>query len=230
MRQLFKSTLTSEFSRGITVSVVIHAAALVGVGGMLISPPRPIGAASHLIEIELSQEAAPEPQPAPVATKFVSAQEAPPEKNEVAIRTSDLKTKILPALSKPPPPFAQTNPQKLVVKETIHSPSAAVVGNSFRNVSESLDNLVPASSTWSPKPPYPFAAREAKFEGRVLLAVGIDTAGHPKHGKVVASSGRTDCDEVALNTVLERWRFTPATIFGRAVEWEQKIEVEYRLR
>jgi TonB family protein len=226
MYPLFKSIFRSELSRGLTASVLIHTAALVGVGGMLISPPRPIGAASHTIEIEYSLEGV-----AGLENSTASSQPQPPTPpNKETVN----QKKVLPP--KDLKPLAITRARQIaakkVVESTLKSPTAVTATQNI-GVSaavDSFENLIPAATVWSPKPPYPFAARQAKFEGKVLLADNIDHEGSPKGGKVLASSGRTDCDQVALNTVLNRWHFEPAKILGRPISWEQKIEVEYRLR
>ena len=81
-----------------------------------------------------------------------------------------------------------------------------------------------------PKPPYPARARQSRFEGQVALEVVIGTTGEVKEAKVVKSSSREDCDASARKTLLENWRFEPARLDGRPIEWRETVLVSYRLR
>ena len=82
----------------------------------------------------------------------------------------------------------------------------------------------------SPRPPYPPLAREAGFEGRVLLDVQVASSGEVRSVSLRRSSGRDDCDLAALNTVKQEWEFKPATLNGVPVEWNEKVVVIYKLR
>lgn len=81
----------------------------------------------------------------------------------------------------------------------------------------------------APKPPYPWAARRAGFEGRVLLSLKVDPAGAVRDAAVLQTSGREDCDSSALETVLTQWRFRPASLHGAPIEWQQQVAIVYRL-
>lgn len=227
MPSFLSKIIGSELSRGLTASVLIHAAALVGVGGLLISPPRPLGAATQAIEIEYTQE------PTVQETKGTESSVPPLTTLQGEIKTSAESTKSISrahSLKAVLKPRATEPTVKKVTQPAPPKPQSTESSVGPFGPVNSFEDLVPAATTWSPKPPYPFAARQAKFEGKVLLAVNIDQMGSPMAGKIVNSSGRADCDKVALDTVLSRWRFEPAKILGRPVSWEQKIEVEYRLR
>ncbi len=82
----------------------------------------------------------------------------------------------------------------------------------------------------APKPPYPTEARKDGFEGQVVLDVLIDKEGRVSTASVVQSSSRTDCDTAALSTILDRWRFEPASINGQSIAWREKIVVSYKLK
>lgn len=81
----------------------------------------------------------------------------------------------------------------------------------------------------APKPPYPRLARKAGFEGKVMLDVEVAKDGSVKSCNVLRSSGREDCDNAAVETVRERWRFQPATLNGIPVQSREKIVVVYNL-
>lgn len=82
----------------------------------------------------------------------------------------------------------------------------------------------------APKPPYPWEARRAGFEGKVVVTVAIAADGSVRDAALARSSGRADCDRSALETIRERWRFEPARVNGRPVEWRENIIVVYNLK
>lgn len=82
----------------------------------------------------------------------------------------------------------------------------------------------------APKPPYPWEARRAGFEGSLLVTVDIAKDGRVKEALLSRSSGRDDCDRAALETIRERWRFEPARFLGRPIDWRENVEVVYTLR
>ncbi|MCB0318333.1 MAG: energy transducer TonB, partial [Bdellovibrionales bacterium] len=82
----------------------------------------------------------------------------------------------------------------------------------------------------APKPPYPFRARKLGFEGEVELAITIGKDGFVKTGNIIRSSGRNDCDSSALDTVLSKWRFSPATFSGIPIESKEQVVVRFQLR
>lgn len=81
----------------------------------------------------------------------------------------------------------------------------------------------------APKPPYPWEARRAGFEGSLVVNVDIDKEGLVRNAELSQSSGREDCDRAALDTIRERWRFEPARLLGRPIEWREKVVVVFSL-
>ena len=90
--------------------------------------------------------------------------------------------------------------------------------------------LMRALVVQGPKPPYPLPARQAGFEGKVVLDILVGKEGVVKKADVVESSGRQDCDRAALSTILEKWRFEPARVNGMPVDWPERVLVRYDLR
>lgn len=82
----------------------------------------------------------------------------------------------------------------------------------------------------APKPPYPWAARRAGFEGQVVVAVDVTKEGSVRAAALAKSSGREDCDQSAVETIRERWRFEPARINGTPIDWHEEIVVVYNLK
>lgn len=81
----------------------------------------------------------------------------------------------------------------------------------------------------SPKPPYPHRALKARFEGRVTLNINIGVTGRVTNAQITSSSGRVDCDQSALSTVLAHWQFQPATLNGRPVPSTEQVTVVYEI-
>lgn len=224
----------SEIGKGVAASVLLHAAALLSVSGWIVQQPHLLSASgSQAIEIQFAElptiSLPPPTEQTGSMPKVDSTSDSVPAL--LKIHTTPVLTNTKSSAPKTPSPkwtkpsYSQSAPSSREVKLT----RVALTADNSDTTMVPVVGLSPASSTWSPKPPYPFEARKAKFEGRVLLAVKISPEGAPTIGNIVQSSGREDCDQVALDTVLKRWRFEPAKIFGRPVAWEQKIEVEYRL-
>ncbi len=77
------------------------------------------------------------------------------------------------------------------------------------------------------EPEYSEQARQAKFQGTVLLRVIIDENGSPRQISVIRPLGM-QLDEKAIEAV-KHWRFKPATKDGKAVAVEATVEVNFRL-
>jgi TonB family protein len=77
------------------------------------------------------------------------------------------------------------------------------------------------------EPEYSEEARKAKFQGTVVLYVVVDEKGMPKDIKVVRPLG-LGLDEKAVEAV-EKWRFRPGYLNGKAVAVAATVEVNFRL-
>lgn len=77
------------------------------------------------------------------------------------------------------------------------------------------------------EPEYSEEARKAKFQGTVVLYVVVDEKGMPRDIKVVRALG-LGLDEKAVEAV-EKWRFRPGYLNGKAVAVAATIEVNFRL-
>jgi periplasmic protein TonB len=77
------------------------------------------------------------------------------------------------------------------------------------------------------EPEYSEQARQAKFQGTVLLRVIVDEKGLPRQILVIRPLGM-QLDEKAIEAV-QHWRFKPATKDGKAVAVEATVEVNFRL-
>jgi TonB family protein len=81
--------------------------------------------------------------------------------------------------------------------------------------------------TFKKEPEYSEAAREAKYQGAVLLDIDVDLSGRPVNVHVARSLG-LGLDEQAVEAV-RLWRFRPASKDGKPVEAKAQVEVIFRL-
>jgi protein TonB len=77
------------------------------------------------------------------------------------------------------------------------------------------------------EPDYTEKARQAKYQGTVLLYIQIDTSGKAINIRVLHSLG-LGLDEKAIEAV-KKWKFRPASKDGKPVTVESQVEVNFRL-
>lgn len=93
--------------------------------------------------------------------------------------------------------------------------------------------LVPGGDVHAPvlvrrvEPIYPETARKARLEGEVVLEAIITARGEIEEVRVVRSAGAI-LDASAENAV-ERWKYRPATLNGRAVRVLLTVTISFRL-
>ncbi len=80
---------------------------------------------------------------------------------------------------------------------------------------------------YDPDPDYSNEARQAKYQGTVLLSVVVGQDGRPRDIRMLRSLGM-GLDEKAIEAVSE-WRFEPSLKDGRPVAVQVNIEVSFRL-
>ena len=80
---------------------------------------------------------------------------------------------------------------------------------------------------YDPDPEYSQEARQAKYQGTVVLWVVIGADGRPKQIRVQRTLGM-GLDEKAIDAV-RKWRFQPAEKNGQPVAVQVNIEVNFRL-
>jgi periplasmic protein TonB len=74
---------------------------------------------------------------------------------------------------------------------------------------------------------YPQSAKSEGIEGRVLVAVSIDTAGH-SHDCEIRQGVRQDLNQAAIDAV-SHLAWTPARKDGRAVECTVVVPIQFKL-
>lgn len=78
------------------------------------------------------------------------------------------------------------------------------------------------------KPPYPRLARRNNEEGTVLLRVLVKADGTAGTVEIKKSSGYDLLDKSASTTV-QTWRFSPATVNGKAVDEWYEVPIPFKL-
>ena len=117
------------------------------------------------------------------------------------------------------------------------SPAGVDGGTGASESSGSGDGVGPISATApdvvAPRllrqvaPEYPEAARRLREQGIVLLQAIIGTSGEVENVRVVSSSS-SRFEEAALRA-LEQWRYSPATLAGRAVRVYLTVTIRFTL-
>lgn len=189
----------------------------------------------------------PEPQPpAPAAQPRVetpppAAQPAAPVTNAAPVPAAPTEVALLPP---PPPPrpvlreAAAPRPQPVSqpaptpVSAPVASPAPTSHSGPVPSVAAAVVPVIPprpASGIASNrKPVYPLAARNQRWQGRVMLQVAVAASGDPLSVHVIASSGHALLDDSALAAV-RTWRFVPASQGGRPVPGTVDVPVDFRM-
>jgi len=102
-------------------------------------------------------------------------------------------------------------------------PFSAPQDDSSRRIGRDVSAPV---AIYKPEPQYSEEAREAKFEGTVVLSLVVDEKGNPRDVKVIRPLGM-GLDQKAIEAI-EKWKFSPGTKDGRAVPAQATIEVNFR--
>jgi protein TonB len=80
----------------------------------------------------------------------------------------------------------------------------------------------------SPQPSYPDAAQLNGEQGDVLVDVFVGTSGKPRKLRINKSSGYSDLDAAAVETVAN-WRFIPAMQNGDTASAWTTVKLQFRL-
>jgi len=89
------------------------------------------------------------------------------------------------------------------------------------------NGVSPPKVIFSPDPEYSEEARQAKYQGTVVLGMVVDSDGHPYRIRILRSVGY-GLDEKAIEAV-KRWRFNPAMKDNIPVAVFVSVEVDFRL-
>jgi len=81
---------------------------------------------------------------------------------------------------------------------------------------------------YQPLPSYTDEARQARAEGIVLIQAIIRKDGSVAHPTILKGVGY-GLDESAIDTLMTKWRFEPATLDGTPVSVQANIEISFKL-
>ena len=81
----------------------------------------------------------------------------------------------------------------------------------------------------NPKPPYPDFSRDAGEQGVVTLSVMVEPNGRASSVDVVKGSGYSRLDRSAHDTVLNQYRFIPATRGGQPIAYRYRFSIVFNL-
>jgi TonB family protein len=87
--------------------------------------------------------------------------------------------------------------------------------------------ITPPQLIYKVEPEFSEAARKAKYQGVVVLAIDVDAGGHPQNLRILEMLG-LGLDEKAIEAV-SQWRFRPGYQDGRPVVTTATVEVSFRL-
>ena len=87
--------------------------------------------------------------------------------------------------------------------------------------------ITPPQLIYKVEPEFSEAARKAKYQGTVVLAIEVDAAGHPRNLRVLEQLG-LGLDEKAIEAV-SQWRFRPGSENGKPIVTSATVEVSFRL-
>ncbi len=88
-------------------------------------------------------------------------------------------------------------------------------------------SITPPVLIFQVDPEFSEEARKAKYQGTVLLAIEIDTSGHPANLRILQGLGM-GLDEKAIQAVLQ-WRFRPGLQNGKPTVTSATVQVTFRL-
>jgi len=110
----------------------------------------------------------------------------------------------------------------------IEEPYTAKIGKAGENYTKQ-PLIVAASYADCPEPPYPPAAERKGIKGKVILRIRVGANGSPLEVKLISSSGNQMLDRAAIYTVINSWRFKPATRDGVSIESWVEVPITFEL-
>jgi TonB family protein len=121
----------------------------------------------------------------------------------------------------------QTVAPRVATTTTTLTTPAGTVTTPPAGVYAAGDGITNPHPTYMPQPQYSEEAKNAKWQGEVLLSVVVDATGVPQSIKVIRPLG-LGLDEKAVEAV-SHWKFQPGTKDGTPVAVQAQIAVTFRL-
>jgi periplasmic protein TonB len=226
-RRLFPTTLA--------LSAALHAGLLYRLSAPVYERDAP---PAQLLEVVLVEIPRPTAQPDPVPPKVVPpAKKAPPPlpvspRKEIAPVPTPAPV-MAPPPAREPAPVVAAAPAEALPAPTAPMPAVradAVPAAAAPRAEEPTSTPPNANAAYlrNPAPRYPLLARRNGEQGTVLLRVLVTRDGAPANVSVDRTSGFSQLDQAALETV-KTWRFAPARRGQQAVEAWVLVPVVFRL-
>ncbi|MDD3354461.1 energy transducer TonB [Zoogloea sp.] len=219
-----RSRSTRRNSLGVGMSILLHCGLVAGIVATVsqssppVTPPQPYMTVSLVSPAE--EKPAPQPEPKPV------------RKPETKITPKVQSKSASPAPVRTLPTLTSTatanNPVEATAPTAPSSPPASAAPAKEAAVAVVAPRF-DAAYLSNPAPEYPRISRKMGEEGRVMLKVQVGADGKPVDVIIFKSSGYPRLDEVARETVLNRWRFVPAKQGDQAVAGAVKVPIDFTL-
>jgi TonB family protein len=116
----------------------------------------------------------------------------------------------------------------LLAQDTPDRPSDKTAEQSAETVYKvGKDGVTAPRATYAPPAEFSDQARQAKYQGTVVLMATVSSSGKVTDVRIVSALGM-GLDEKAIEAV-RRWKFKPATKDGKAVAVTVAVEVAFHL-
>lgn len=237
----------SPYGKSTVTSLLIHGALLVAF--MLMPPTPPVNSATNVTTMTVVPEPKPEVVPLPEEVKPIPIEPLPQEQQMAAEKQIQPVQNQAPAANQSslaPQPTAlpgESGPSSVALQSGtgtamptfagISTGSADSIGTgSSRGTAPEptrhVSSPVAAKFLSGPKPSYPMAAREAGWEGTVIVRIRINTDGS---STVISTphSGRADIDEAATAAAAAREYSPSLDADGTPVTTERNVKIKFDL-
>ncbi len=171
------------------------------------------------------------PQPASPPEPVTTVAEAPPQPApaELPARTEAEPVRSVDAEPVTVPAFLSVNVASAPLHRPLHAAAAGSVRTLRDPIAESGAIRTKARLGDNPRPDYPRSAREAGWEGTVMLRVEVLDNGAAGAVAIHRSCGHEVLDQAALLAV-QKWKFTPAMDGAFPVRSVVYLPVQFDLR
>lgn len=232
----------------LSASAVLHAAAIVALGSLLLAPrrlPHATSPASVVVQVRLASITEPSTSGTAVTLLARMAATIPLQERarEEVDRPAAHRMGAAPVERVLEPPSAakvqtiqgETTPVLATGEANIATANSVepVAGAVFERglgapQSETAAASTPAAYLHTPEPDYPPSAREDEQQGLVVLRVLVSKEGRPVEIRIARTSGFRALDAAAIAGV-KRWTFRPAKQGAQSIPSWMEVPIRFRL-
>jgi protein TonB len=203
---------------GITVVVLLHAAAVAGLITIKMEPVRPIDF-GHTIMNSFPLPKDPPPPPPPQTPRQPSQ---PAHESTIDRVPTPIPLPPMPGPTTDPGPNVLDFPKAPVGPIPVPPPPPPPVAH------DPVRTVAVMDGRSALQPPYPASAQREGAEGFVQIRIAIGADGRVKSVEKVKAS-RDDFFAATERQALRYWRFKPATVDGKPIESSKVLSVTFRL-